>query len=107
MSHRRAASNRLRVSRIKIRSVQMPRKSKESLTFTCTLCKRDTNRDTKLHQLRDRRKARLIVAEGSIGDHKRETTHDIVPRHWPVPIDPLTDRSGRIVYLVFCSTLAI
>jgi len=55
----------------------MLHKSEESLTFTC---KRDTNRDIKLHQLRDLEKARLVVAEDSIGDHKREATHDIVPR---------------------------
>lgn len=64
-------------------------KFEESLTFTCKSCKRDTNRDIKLHQLRDLEKARLIVAEDSIGDHKQEATHDIVPHHW------LARRSSR------------
>lgn len=53
----------------------MLRKSKESSTFTRKLCKRDTNRDIKLHQLRDLRKARLVVAEDSIDDHKWEAMH--------------------------------
>lgn len=52
--------------------------------------KRDTNRDIKLHQLRDLEKVRL-VAEESIGDHKREATHDIV-LHWPARRS-LRDRS--------------
>lgn len=43
--------------------------------------KRDTNRDIKLHQLRDLEKVRLVVAEESIGDHKRKAMHDIV-LHW-------------------------
>lgn len=69
-------------------TIQMLCKSEESLTFTCKSCKRDTNRDIKLHQLRDLEKAWLIVAEDSIDDHG-EATHDIVPHHW------LARRSSR------------
>lgn len=78
----------------------MLRKSEESLTFTCKSCKCDTNRDIKLHQLRDLEKARLVVAEDSIDDHKREATHNIVPRHW------LARRSSRSLdaYFAFLSS---
>lgn len=57
-------------------------KSREIFACMSKREKRDTNRDIKLHQLRNLEKVRLVITEDSIGDHKREATHDIVLRHW-------------------------
>lgn len=54
-SFSRAASDFMQY---KSSTIQILRKSQESLTFTRKSCKRDTNRDIKLHQLRDLQKAR-------------------------------------------------